>query len=72
VAYSHATLITCSQCGAWYNSESDLSDHMHAAHRRCVPEPNTLPNLREIHRSDSKSELGDAVFKKSNANSLLP
>jgi hypothetical protein len=30
--------ITCSQCNAWYNSERELRDHMHTAHRQAVAE----------------------------------
>jgi hypothetical protein len=30
--------ITCSQCNGWYNSESELRDHMQAVHRRFVLE----------------------------------
>jgi hypothetical protein len=35
--------ITCSQCNACYNSESELRDHMQATHRRFVSEQSTLP-----------------------------
>ena len=28
--------ISCKECNGWYNSESELYDHMRTAHRRCV------------------------------------
>ena len=36
--------ITCSQCNGWYNSESELRDHMQSAHRRFISEQSTLPH----------------------------
>ena len=30
--------ITCNQCNAWYNSETELRDHMRTAHRVFVSE----------------------------------
>ena len=33
--------ITCRQCDGWYNSESELRDHMQAAHRRFAGEQST-------------------------------
>jgi hypothetical protein len=35
--------ITCSLCNGWYNSESELRDHMQSAHRRFISEQSTLP-----------------------------
>ncbi len=34
--------ITCSVCNGWYNSESELRDHMQTVHRRFVSEQSTL------------------------------
>ena len=34
--------ITCSVCNGWYNSESELRDHMQTAHRRFAPEQSTF------------------------------
>jgi hypothetical protein len=34
--------ITCSVCNGWYNSESELWNHMQSAHRRVVPEQSTF------------------------------
>jgi hypothetical protein len=28
--------ISCNECNGWYNSESELYDHMQTAHRRCA------------------------------------
>jgi len=56
MAYSHVSRNTCFQCWASYNSESELRDHMHAAHRRCVSEPSTLPNPLEVDHRASKNE----------------
>jgi hypothetical protein len=36
--------ITCSLCNGWYNSESELRDHMQTAHRRFVSDQNTFQN----------------------------
>ena len=48
--------ITCRECEGWYNSERELSDHMHAAHRRCFSEPSTLPDSPKIQLAISKDE----------------
>ncbi len=56
MAYSHLSRITCFQCQASYNSETELNDHMHAAHRRCVSETSTLPNLHQVDLCASKNE----------------
>ena len=34
--------ITCSLCNGWYNSESELRDHMQTAHRRSFSEQSTF------------------------------
>lgn len=47
---------TCSECNGRYESERELSDHMHAAHRRCVPEPSTFPDSLKIQLAISKDE----------------
>ena len=54
--HPHMSRNTCLQCWAAYNSESELRDHMHAAHRRCVSETSTLPNLEEVDHRASKNE----------------
>ena len=36
--------ITCSVCNGWYNSESELRDHMQTVHRRFVSDQNTFQN----------------------------
>ncbi len=33
---------TCSQCNGWYNSESELRNHMQSAHRRLASEQSPL------------------------------
>jgi hypothetical protein len=33
---------TCSLCNGWYNSESELRDHMQSAHRRFISEQSPL------------------------------
>jgi hypothetical protein len=38
MAQPQAARITCPQCNGWFNSESELRDHMQSAHRRFVPE----------------------------------
>ena len=42
MAQPQVARITCSQCNGWYNSESELRDHMQTAHRRFVPEQSTF------------------------------
>ena len=42
MAQPQASRITCGQCNGWYNSESELRDHMQTAHRRFVPEQRTF------------------------------
>jgi hypothetical protein len=32
---------SCDQCNGWYNSETELYEHMQMAHRRCVPQLST-------------------------------
>jgi hypothetical protein len=34
--------VTCSQCNGWYDSESELWDHMQTAHRRFISERSTI------------------------------
>ena len=36
--------ITCSQCNGWYNSESELRDHMQTVHRRSFLVESTFPH----------------------------
>ena len=54
--------ITCSQCNGWYNSESELRDHMQTAHRRFVSEQSTFqhggtqPDSFENQLGTSKEE----------------
>jgi hypothetical protein len=54
--------ITCSQCNGWYDSESELRDHMQAAHRRSVSEQSTFqhggtqPDSFEDQLGTSKEE----------------
>jgi len=38
---------SCHQCNGWYNSESELYEHMQTVHRRCVPQQSNLP--REVN-----------------------
>jgi len=60
MAQPQAARITCGQCNGWYNSESELRDHMQTAHRRFVPEQSTLqhggtqPNSSEGQYGTSK------------------
>jgi hypothetical protein len=56
MAYPQVARITCSECEGWYNSERELSDHMHAAHRRCISEPSALPDSPKPHPGASKEE----------------
>jgi hypothetical protein len=48
--------ISCRECEGWYNSERELNEHMHAAHRRCFSEPSTLPDSPKIQFVISKDE----------------
>jgi hypothetical protein len=54
--------ITCSQCNGWYESESELREHMQMAHRRFVPEQGTSqrggtqPDSYENQLGTSKEE----------------
>jgi hypothetical protein len=56
MAQPQVARISCSECEGLYNSERELSDHMHAAHRRCVPEPSTLPDSPKTQLAISKDE----------------
>jgi len=38
MAQPQVARITCSQCNGWYNSESELRDHIQSAHRRFISE----------------------------------
>jgi hypothetical protein len=49
--------ITCSQCNACYNSETELRDHMQATHRRFVSEQSTLQH-GGTQPDNSKKQLG--------------
>ena len=48
--------ITCPECKGWYNSDSELRDHMQAAHRRCVSEPSTLPRSSKTQLAMANDE----------------
>ncbi len=62
MAQPQVARITCSVCNGWYNSESELRDHMQAVHRRFVLEESTFqqggaqPDGFEIHLRVSKEE----------------
>ena len=62
MAQPQAARITCSVCNGWYNSESELRDHMQSVHRRSVPEQSTFrqggtqPDSVEIQLRMSKEE----------------
>ena len=43
MAQPQESRITCGQCNGWYNSETELRNHMQAVHRRFVPEQTTFP-----------------------------
>ena len=57
MAQPQTARITCSQCNGWYNSESELRDHMQAVHRRFVSEQSTLQHAG-THPDSSKNQLG--------------
>ena len=42
MAQPQAARITCPQCDGWYNSESELRNHMQTAHRRFDSEKSTF------------------------------
>ncbi len=62
MAQPQTARITCSQCNGWYNSESELRDHMQSAHRRFISEQSTLsqgdaqPDRFEIQSRMSREE----------------
>jgi hypothetical protein len=62
MAQPQAARITCPQCDGWYNSESELRNHMQTAHRRFVPEQSTFqhggtqPDSFEDQLGTSKEE----------------
>jgi hypothetical protein len=51
MAQPQAARITCILCNGWYNSESELRDHMQAVHRRFVSDQNTFQNDRTQQES---------------------
>ena len=57
MAQPQVARITCNLCNGWYDSESELRDHMQAVHRRSVPEQST--SQHDGTQPDSfKSQLG--------------
>ena len=62
MAQPQVARITCSICNGWYNSESELWNHMQTAHRRFVPEQSifqhggTQPASFEDQLGTSKEE----------------
>jgi hypothetical protein len=62
MAQPQVARITCSVCNGWYNSESELRDHMQTVHRRFVLEESTfqhggtLPDSLKDILSTSKEE----------------
>jgi hypothetical protein len=46
MTYPQEARNSCHQCNGWYNSESELYEHMQTVHRRCVPQQGTSP--REV------------------------
>jgi len=57
MAQPQAARITCGQWNGWYNSESELGDHMQTAHRRFVPEQSTFQN-RGTQLDSFEDQLG--------------
>ena len=41
MAHPQEARISCNECNGWYNSESELYEHMRTVHRRCVSQPST-------------------------------
>src|ERR1700686_1740747 len=56
MAQPKVSRFSCSECEGWYNSERELSAHMHAAHRRCFSEPSTLPDSPKTQLAILKDE----------------
>jgi hypothetical protein len=62
MAQPQVARITCGICNGWYNSESELRDHMQSVHRRSVSEQSisqhggTQPDSLEIQPGTSKEE----------------
>jgi hypothetical protein len=62
MAQPQAARITCGQCNGWYNSETELRDHMQTAHRRFIPEQSAIqdggthPDSFEDQPGTSKEE----------------
>jgi hypothetical protein len=57
--------ITCKQCNAWYNSETELRNHMRTAHRvfiseRSTQEGETQPDNSKIQETRT---AGDASHR---------
>ena len=47
MAQPQAARIFCGQCNGWYNSESELRDHMQTVHRRFVSDQSTFQTDRK-------------------------
>ncbi len=45
MAQPQVARITCSVCNGWYNSESELRNHMQTVHRRFVSEQSTFQQV---------------------------
>jgi hypothetical protein len=62
MAQPQVARITCSLCNGWYDSESELRDHMQTAHRRFVSEQSTFqhggtqPDSSKNQPASSKEE----------------
>jgi hypothetical protein len=69
MAQPQVARITCSQCNGWYDSESELRDHMLATHRRSVSEQSnsshdaTQPNSFENQPGTSKEDWATLSVK---------
>jgi hypothetical protein len=69
MAQPQVARITCSQCNGWYNSESELRDHMQSFHRRFVSEQGTFqqadakPDRFEIKREPHPTAMPKAILE---------
>ena len=56
MAQPQVARITCSLCNGWYNSESELRNHMRTVHRRFVLEQDTFQDI-DTQRDNVKDLL---------------
>jgi hypothetical protein len=56
------TETSCKRCNAYYNSESELRDHMQAAHRIFGSESSAQPTVAKLDSAGNETSEGEDEF----------